>query len=289
MKFWMGLVFTPTAELKELALTAERAGFTGVTFSSHLVTHVERKPGEKYPYRGHGRGVFSQQTEWPDPFITMATLAAATTTLRFTTSIFVLPLRDPFVVAKQLSSLAVFSDNRVSLGVGAGWQESEFRILGQDFHTRGRRMDEMLEVMGELMSGEDVEHHGRFYDFDWLHMLPAPTKPVPIYVGGESDAALRRAARHDGWIGTKYTMEELETILGRLNEARREAGTLDRDFEIFIGSNRVTDIDTFRRWEDMGVTSVLASPWMDSAEPGSQFTLEEKCRCIEEFGARFIR
>lgn len=289
MEYWMGLAFAPVAELKDLARAAEQAGFAGVVFSSHLVTHVERKPGETYPYRGHGRGVFSQQTEWPDPLVTMAMLAEATTTLRFSTSIFVLPLHDPFTVAKQLSTLAVFSDNRVTLGVGAGWQESEFKILHQDFQTRGKRMDEMLEVMRKLMSGEDVEHHGRFYDFDWLHMLPAPTKPVPIYVGGESDAAIARAARQDGWIGTSYTTEELAIILDRVEAARRHAGTLDRPFEIHVSvKNAVADADLYRRWEEMGVTRIGAAPWMISAEPGNPLTLEEKIRRIEDFGARFI-
>lgn len=232
--------------------------------------------------------MFSQETEWPDPITAMAMLAEATTTLRFTTAIYVLPLKDPFSVAKQLSTAAVFSGNRVTLGIGAGWQASEFKVLGQDFHTRGSRTDEMLEVMRKLMSGEDVEHHGRFYDFDWLHMLPAPTRPVPIYVGGESDPALRRAARNDGWIGTAYTDEELAAILGRLAAARRAEGRKADAFEIIIGSKGAPDAERFRKWEALGVTGVMASPWMQSAEPGSPLTLDERIRAIEAFGARFI-
>lgn len=289
MKFWMGLQFTPMDELRELAQAAEKAGFTGITLGGHVVTHVERKPGENYPYRGHGRGVFSQETQWPDPITTMAMLAESTSTLKFTTTVLVLPLYNPFTIAKQLSTAAVFSNNRVTLGIGVGWQASEFRVLGQDFHTRGQRTDEMLEVMRKLMSGEDVEHHGRFYDFGWLHMLPSPTEPVPIYVGGESDAALRRAARNDGWIGTTYTLDELDVILGRLRAAREAEGAPGKDFEIIIGSKDAPDDGLYRKWEEMGVTSAMASPWMQSAEPDSTITLDQKLRTIEEFAAKFIR
>lgn len=290
MKFWTGLIFQPMDELRELARAAERAGFTGITLGGHIVTNVEKRPDETYPYRGHGRGVFSQETEWPDPITTMAMLAEATTTLRFTTSIYVLPLRDPFAVAKQLSTAAVFSNNRVTLGIGAGWQKSEFEALSQDFHTRGKRTDEMLEVMRKLMSSEDVEHHGRFYNFDWLHMLPAPSEPVPIYVGGETDAALRRAARNDGWIGTTYNDDaELVAMLGRLEAARRAENALDKPFEIMIGNKTQPDEALLARWEELGVTSAMASPFMRSAEVEHVHSLEEKICLIEEFGARFIR
>ncbi|MCB2072318.1 MAG: TIGR03619 family F420-dependent LLM class oxidoreductase [Novosphingobium sp.] len=289
MKFWMGLQFQPLDDLKPLARAAEQAGFTGITLGGHVITHVERKPGENYPYRGTGKGVFSQETQWPDPITTMAMLAEVTQTLRFTTTVLVLPLYNPFTIAKQLSTAAVFSDNRVTLGIGVGWQASEFKVLQQAFHTRGRRTDEMLEVMRKLMSGQDVEHHGEFYDFDWLHMLPAPSEPVPIYVGGESDAALRRAARNDGWIGTTYDDELLAKTLGRLEAARRAEGSLDRDFLVMVGEKRKPDLDLYRKLEDMGVNSMMASPWMQADEPDAQFTLEEKLRAVEDFGKRFIR
>jgi len=288
MKFWMGLMFQPMEELVPLAQAAEAAGFAGITLGGHIITNVECKPGETYPYRGTGRGVFSQETQWPDPITTMASLARVTTSLRFTTTIYVLPLRDPFSVAKQLSTAAVLSGNRVTLGIGVGWQESEFRALGQDFHTRGKRTDEMLEVMAKLMSGEDVEHHGEFYDFDWLHMLPAPSEPVPIYVGGESDAALRRAARHDGWIGTTYDDELLAATLARLEAARRAEGSAGRDFEVIVGEKLPASRDLYRRREDAGVTAMMTSPWLQPDEPSAQFTLDQKLAAIAKFGDRFI-
>ena len=161
---------------------------------------TRRSTRSKYPYTATGERRWEPFTPWPDPVVAIASMAAVTERLNFFTSVYVMPLRSPFAVAKAWGTLAVMSGNRVALGIGMGWMEEEFEMMEQPFARRGKRGDEMLEVLRTLWSGGWVEHHGEFYDFDKLEMSPAPTAPVPIFVGGLSEAALRRAARNDGWI-----------------------------------------------------------------------------------------
>ena len=126
-------------------------------------------------------------THWPDPWVTIGFLAGHTTTLRFFTNIFVLPPRPPVAVAKLAGTAAALSGNRVALGIGMGWMEEEFEAMGQPFAGRGKRADEMIEVLRTLWTGEVVEHHGEFFDLPPLEIQPVPTEPVPIWVGGTSE------------------------------------------------------------------------------------------------------
>ncbi|MCZ6828085.1 MAG: TIGR03619 family F420-dependent LLM class oxidoreductase [Gammaproteobacteria bacterium] len=286
MKFWQGLMFLPTEELVEIARCAEQAGFTGVILSDHLVTYQTQQ--EAYPQRDDGRVLWGEQTHWPDPWIAISAMAQATTSLQFTTAVYILTLRDPFSVAKSLSTLAVMSGNRVAMGAGIGWQQSEFDLLGQRFDNRGRRADEALTVIRKLTTGANVSHDGEFYQFPALCMTPAPSKPLPIYIGGESDAALRRAARHDGWIGTQYSNTQLLAILERLQRARRDEGTTGNSFEIIVGTAEEADRDLYTHLEDLGVTAVMTSSWPQQADLHCDLALSEKCRHIEAFADKFI-
>lgn len=286
MKFWQGLMFLPTEELVAIAHCAEDAGFTGVILSDHLVTYQEQE--ETYPHRDDGKVFWGEQTHWPDPWIAISAMAQTTTKLQFTTAVYILGLRDPFTLAKMLSTLAVMSKNRIALGAGVGWQKAEFDLVGQEFHTRGARANEALEVIQKLTTGANVSHQGKFFDFPPLCMTPAPSKPLPIYIGGESDAALRRAARHDGWIGTQYDSAQLLAILKRLEQARRDEGTLGNDFEILVGYAEEPDRDLFSRMEDLGVTAVMTSSWPQQADLHCDLKLSEKRRHIEAFAENYI-
>jgi probable F420-dependent oxidoreductase len=286
MKFWQGLMFLPTEELVAIAQCAENAGFTGVILSDHLVTYQSQQ--QDYPARDDGQVFWGEQTHWPDPWVAASALAQATTTLRFTTAVYVLPLRDPFSVAKSLSTLAVMSNNRIALGAGIGWQAAEFELSGQTFTNRGRRADEALEVIQKLTTGANVSNAGEYYPFPTLCMTPAPSQAIPIYIGGESDAALRRAARHDGWIGTQYNSEQLLDILKRLEQARRDEGTTGTSFEIIVGSAEPADRDLYKRMEDLGVSAVMTSSWPHQADLHCALSLSEKCRHIEAFAENFM-
>lgn len=284
MKFWQSLAFCEIDQTVELAKFAEELGFHGVSFGDHLVT--TKTQVDEYSYTGSGRIFWQPETHWPDPWVICAALAHATRKLHFLTTIYVLPMRDSFSAAKAISTAARLSDDRIVLGVGVGWQKTEFELTGQDFHTRGKRLDEQLEVIRRLMSGEMVEFHGSFHDFAPLQMSPGTARPVPVLIGGDSDVALRRAARCDGWLGLRYTEEQLPGVLNRLRRAREEAGTLDRPFEVW---SAVVDPQprTFERIEAMGVTQTNGTNFLiDGRTQPSD--LGFKKRRMEGFARRYI-
>ena len=191
MDFWASIAFLDTDVQLDAARFADEMGFAGVALPDHLFWADNLKT--TYPYSADGTPLWSADMDWPDPWVLISAMAAVTSRVRFTTNIYVAPARDLFTVAKAVSTAAVISGNRVSLGVAAGWCEDEFVQTGQDFTTRGKRLDELLEVLPQLFTGELVEHHGRFYDFDKLSISPVPSKPVPVIVGGNSPAAMPRA------------------------------------------------------------------------------------------------
>ncbi|HZN12818.1 MAG TPA: TIGR03619 family F420-dependent LLM class oxidoreductase [Acidimicrobiales bacterium] len=277
MKFWNSLAFLETDQLLPMARLSEELGFHGVTVSDHVV-HPE-KIESPYPYTADGKPMFREDAEWPDPWVLIGALSTVTTRLHFTTNVYVVPARNVLSVAKTLSTAAVLSGGRVALGMGAGWMREEFDLLGQQFAGRGKRMDEMVEAMRLLWSGDVVEYHGDHVDFDRLHISPVPPQPIPIWVGGHSDIALRRAARLDGWMGNLYQVDEAVAYAEKLREARRAAGTLDRDdYEAALAVYAMPTPDVVARLEDAGVTSLLNAPWMFGGS-----TWDERRAAMERF------
>jgi probable F420-dependent oxidoreductase len=202
----------------------------------------------------------------------IAALSSVTEQLLFTTGVYIAPARDLITVAKSVGTTAVLSDNRVRLGVGVGWCKEEFDQTGQDFSTRGKRLDEMIVALRELWQGGWVEHHGSYYDVPECQIEPSPTVPIPIIGGGHSPVALRRtAALCDGWIAAgAYTEEEAWTHLGELRQALDAAGRSDKDFSIYLSLNERPDLDMFHRFIDAGVTDFVCAPWMFvTVEPGT--------------------
>jgi probable F420-dependent oxidoreductase len=260
MQFCVATAFSPVEQLVPLARAAEEAGFAAVSLSDHVVNPVTiRSP---YPYTPDGSRRWEMGTPWPDPWVAIGAMAAATERIQFFTNVFVLPARTPFAVAKAVGTAAALSGDRVALGVGMGWMEEEFEAMEQDIRRRGKRADEMLEVIAKLLTGEIVEHHGEFYDFEPLEMLPAPSRPVPVWVGGMSDAALRRAARNDGWISDIHTIEEIVGFRSRIDELRKEQGRDHLPFAMVCSSLDAVDYDGYRRLEEIGVTHLLTMPWV---------------------------
>jgi probable F420-dependent oxidoreductase len=219
--------------------------------------------------------------------VTIASMAAVTTKLRFSTLIYILPLHDPIEVAKATGTLAVLSGNRFALGVGAGWMREEFEIMGAPFKGRGKRLDEGMEVCRKLWRGGMVEHHGDAYDFPALQMSPAPSEPVPIWVGGVSDLALRRAATlGDGWLGSGQTPDEALAMLGKIAQYRKEAGRQNEPFEAVVPLVSEPDPDVYRRLEDAGATATVSYPFMYALGPTS--TVEQKRGYLEGFANNVI-
>jgi probable F420-dependent oxidoreductase len=285
VKFWHALPFMEPAEAVELAVASEEAGFDGITVPDHLFTPKDLR--SKYPYSDDGRPKFEPDSPWPDPWVVIGAMAARTERIRFTTNIYIAPLRDLFTVAKAVSTAAVLSNNRVALGMGMGWMQEEFEQTGQDFKSRGKRANEMIEVLRKLWAGGWVEHHGDHYDFGELQIAPVPSEPIPIWIGGHSKAAIRRATRlADGWIGVDYRVEEAEEMV---REIRRELNTLgrgDQPFEMILALWAHIDADLCKRFESLGVTGLMCAPWMFTKERTVQARVEATKRFGDDVLAR---
>jgi len=250
MKFWQSLADERTENLVALARACEELGFEGVFLADHVVGH--RQTASRYPYSYYeGESDFVAETEFPDPFSAICAMAAATSTLRLSTSVYVAPLRHPILLAKQLATASVISDGRVALGAGVGWLREEFVALDEDFGNRGGRLDEMIEVMRKLWSGELVEHHGEFYDFEMLKMLPAPKGRVPILCGGLHRRVLERAGRLcDGWISPGISTAEFESIRDSIEAVRAAEGRANTPFEYVVAAPKPGDLEWYRSLGD---------------------------------------
>ena len=286
MKVWQAVSFNEVDQLLEIARCAEASGFEGVFVSDHIV--VPEKVEPKYPYSEDGVAGFTSATPFPEPWATISAMAAVTTRLRFTTLVYIMPLRHPLDVANSVATAAVLSNNRVALGAGAGWMREEFEIMGASFTKRGRRFNEMIEIVRKAWTGEVVEHHGEFYDFPRLQLSPAPSAPVPILIGGISEPALRRAATlGDGWLGAGHTLDEAAGLLGRLRELRKAAGRESESFESIVPLVVPPELDTLRRLEEAGATGTVSYPFAYTIGPGA--TLDQKLDMLKGFGDRVIR
>lgn len=259
MKFGLSIAFSDPSDYCTLAQAADENGFSAVSVADHLI--YPRTFSVPYPYTDDGVPRFGEMDHFPDPWVAITAMAGVTQNVSFYTNVFVLPTRNPFHVAKQLSTADVFTGGRVALGVGMGWMPEEFNVSGQSFGRRGKRADEMIEVLRLLWSGEMVEYHGEFYDFEPARMLPTPLTNIPIYVGGFSKPALRRAARNDGWIADLHTLSELEALCREVDDYRVAAGTADQAFEkCAFGCVDAVDVSGYRAMADMGVTVASTMP-----------------------------
>lgn len=282
MKLWQVVSFAEPDQLLGIARAAEEAGLHGVLLSDHLF--FPGKLASRYPYSADGRPAFDGTTPFPDAWTTIAAMAAVTDRLHFATMVYILPLRSPLEAAKTVGTAALLSGGRVALGCGAGWIREEFDAQGIDFETRGARMNEMIEVMRLAWTGEMVEHHGRFFDLPPFQMSPPPPAQVPIYVGGLSPAALRRAARlGDGWIGTGQTPDEAIHYAGELRRLREQAGRGSDPFETIVPLTVPPDRPLLRHLEEHGVTSTTLWPFTYTLGPHS--TLAQKREAMLRVGA----
>lgn len=284
MKFVVSGAFQPPAHLVPLGIASEEAGFEAISFSDHVV-YPERLD-TPYPYTEDGVRRYDEMTEFPDAWVVAGALAAVTTRLRITTNVFVLPMRNPFLAAKTIATAAALSNNRVTLTIGVGWSGVEFELVEQPFRRRGARADEMLDVMRMLWSGEMIEYRGEFYRFDKLKMTPPiPTAPIPVWVGGISDLALKRAARNDGWLSDLQTTDEILECIDKVRSYREELGR-SGPFDVMASASDAASIDGYRRLGDGGTTHILTMPWV--FYHGMTDELDKKVDGIRRFGEDVI-
>jgi probable F420-dependent oxidoreductase len=278
VRFAISLAFQPVDELVAIAREADACGYDALAIPDHVVDLEEL--ATPYPYTSDGQRRWDHAAEWPDPWVLIGALAQVTTRIRFFTSVYVPALRSPYVVAKAVGTAAVLAPDRVALGVGVGWCREEFELMGQDFATRGKRTDEALDLLGRLWQPGWTESRGPHYPTPRLTMEPTPASPVPIYVGGLSEVAFARAARHDGWIGDLYSVEEAGRHARRLAEIRDAAG-VGGDFRVITALTDAFLPEQFAAAEDLGVTDVWTMPW--AYYHGLDAPLEQKLDGIRRF------
>ena len=238
-----------------LARAAEEAGFTSFVIPDSIC--YPEVSDSRYPYTLDGGREFLEDKPFIEPFSLIPAMAAVTTRLRFTTFVVKLPIRQHVLVAKQAASVAVMSQDRFVFGVGTSPWPDDFLVTGTEWKTRGARLDEMIAIVRGLTAGGYFEFHGRYYDFPRIKICPTSARPIPILIGGHSEAALRRAARNDGWMHAGGDQAQLEAYLKRLRDLRVECGRANRPFETHVISFDGFTVDGVRRLADLGVTDVI--------------------------------
>ena len=283
MKYSCSIWMSPLDELLEIAKTAEEVGFDSIALPDSLF-YMEQQSVD-YPYTPDGSRMWNPDTPIVDPLIAAGAMGAVTTKLRFYTNVMKLGSRQPLLLARQVASVANLTNNRFALGVGIGWAPEEFEWCGVPYARRGARVDEMIDVIKLVLGGGMVEFHGEFYDFDKLQMSPAPSKPVPFYVGGHTDVALKRAARiGDGWTSAMMTGDQLADTIGKLEVLRAEYGRADQPFEYQAVCIDKFGVEGHRELAENGVTDYILMPWVRRPDA----PLQDKLDTMKRFADKYI-
>jgi probable F420-dependent oxidoreductase len=238
----------PTA-ITDAARAAEDLGFDDVWVSDHVVQPADQGYPSPYLY---------------DPLLTLAWAAAATTRVGLGTSVLVASQYHPLWLANATASLDALSGGRLTLAIGVGWSEAEFAALGQDFRTRGKRTDEILDVLAACWETDPSSHHGAFYDFDDLRVLPKPAHPIEIWIGGGSEPAYRRAQRASGFQVIGLKPDTVAAPIARLRRDHPDPAT----FTISLrtgwdpqGMDPAEIAEERDGFERAGIQHVVAAPW----------------------------
>jgi probable F420-dependent oxidoreductase len=244
----------------EVARWARELGYHSLWVTDHVI--LPERVDSWYPYRSHGRWDYDPATPWMDPLLSLGWAAHAAPGLQLGTSVLVAPLRNPFLLAKQLSTLDFLSGGRVIFGIGAGWMREEFDIVGQGYDDRGRRVIEMVDLMRALWTGDSVTFHGTYYHVDDARMHPRPANGrIPIVWGGHSDHALKRVARvGDGWHPTQVSLDELRAGLAKLRGYCAECGRAYESLMIVARPGNIYTVtpEAHAAHIEMGVTHLVA-------------------------------
>jgi probable F420-dependent oxidoreductase len=252
-----------------LASAAEEAGYDSMIVPDSICYPMHSD--SVYPFNPDGSREFLEDKPFIEPFALITALGAVTSRLRFTTFVLKLPVRDPVLTAKQATSVAVLTGGRLVLGVGVSPWREDYEVLGIPWAGRGRRMDEEIAILRGLAAGGYFEYHGQVFDLPPVKIAPVPAEPIPVLIGGHSDAALRRAARTgDGWMHGGGNPADLPGLLDKLARFRREEGTENRPFEIHVISADAYTPDGVRRLEDKGVTDLIVGfrwPYVTGPDP----------------------
>ena len=286
MRFSYAESMTDPSFYAPLARAAEEAGYDSMVIPDSICYPLHAT--SEYPYNPDGSREFLEDKPFLEPFSLIPALGAVTSRLRFTTFVVKVPIRNPVLLAKQVTSTAVLTGNRLSLGVGTSPWREDYDVLGVDWAGRGRRLDESIAIVRGLAGGGYFEYQGKTFTLPAVKIAPVPTEPVPVLVGGHSEAALRRAARlGDGWMHGGGDPADLPGLLARLAELRRSEGA-DRPFEVHAISMDAYTVDGVRRLEEQGVTDVIVGfRWPYGCGPDTE-PLSQKLDNLRRFADAVI-
>ena len=271
-----------------LAIACEEAGFDTFTFPDSICYPEESE--SKYPYNGTGDREFLKGVPFLEPFVIVPAMAAVTEKLRFSTSVYKLAIRQPVVVAKQLASLGYLFPGRFTFGVGISPWPDDFAACQIPWEKRGKRLDEMIDILHGLLSGEFFGYDGEIFQIDSMQVTPVPKVKVPILIGGHAKPALRRAARvADGFIHAGGTFEDLKAMVDEIDGYRKEYGRENEPFEYQSMGAEAFSVDGVKKLEDLGVTEAIVgfrNPY--DGQPDTQ-SLDEKIGQINWFAETIIQ
>lgn len=287
MRFSYAESMTNPAFYAPLAQAAEAAGFHSMIVPDSIC--YPKESDSKYPYTPDGDRSFLEDKPFIEPFALIPALGMVTSKICFNTFVVKLPIRNPVLTAKLASSVAVMTNNRFGFGVGVSPWPDDYRIIGTPWERRGRRMDEMIEIIRGLCAGGFFEYHGEIFDIEPIKICPVPTKPLPILIGGHADAALKRAARYgDGWMHAGGDPAELERMIARIHELRREYGRAHLPFAVHVISLDAYAVDGVKKLEDIGVTDCIVGFRNAYQMEQDTETVEQKVAMIDWFAKEVI-
>lgn len=236
----MGPIADPDFVVRYAQLV-ERLGFESLWTIDHALMCVEYD--SRYPYKTTGRTPIPAEEDMPDPLILMMLIASVTERIRIGTSMLILPQRHPLILAKEVATLDRYSKGRVTLGVGVGWVEEEVEILKQDFHDRGRRANEWIEILRALWAEGLSEYEGEYFQFERIVSSPKPVQVggIPLMIGGHSKAAAQRAGRYGDefyphWSTRGPDEEALSTLMPVVSRSAEAAGRDPKSVELTLTS-----------------------------------------------------
>ena len=254
MRFHYAESMTAVANYLPLAKEAEANGYAGFAIPDSLI--YPKASDTSYSYTEDGGREFLENKPFVESFILATAIGVATTKLEMTTNVVKVPVRPPLYTAKLCASIAALTGDRFNLGAGLSVWPEDYQVMGVPYAKRGQRFDECLDIIKGLCAGGYFEYHGQFYDLPAVKINPVPGKPLPILIGGFSDAAFKRAAKHDGFMFAGGGIDDLATMLQKIASYREELGTTAKPFRIFATAMGEVTLDVVKKMQDLGVTDM---------------------------------
>jgi probable F420-dependent oxidoreductase len=286
LQFTMSVAMTDPAQYPALAQAAEEHGYSQIAVADSLFW--SEQVSDAYPYTKDGSRLWQEDTPFIEPFMAVAHMAAVTSRIRFLTHVIKVATRNPLLLAKQVGSAAVLSNNRFTFGAGIGWLKEEFEWSGQAYEGRGKRTDESLDAILEILKGGWVERDGEHVRFGRLRMPPAPSQPVPVWIGGHTPVALRRTVRFgEGWTSAMISHDDFVKVHEELTDLLLTAGRSVEGFQYQVAPSDRYGLEGYKELEKAGCTDIVTVPWLFYGA-GWDAPLEEKLDGIRRFAKDVI-